>query len=1194
MGRLLRYTLIISSIFILIGVLSVDLLSERITNGSLSIASKLPGISIEINNQTNLKLLVDELGFSKDNSYFHWEDRTIHSFKSIEIIFVKDIQPQRQVVNSKDEVVESFSQELKNGKLILSIYIHPQTYSFNQERKANIAAAAIIRTLYLSSPAKKNYFESKELQQELDTFIAKYTKDRPLNLTISKAWQNYISHYVSKIQFIKVVEASCSGSYFCGQNVTVRKCSQAGYDSQCTDCIGKCGLNTDGIPGVDGVCSCVVKCNPNQGYESSCAGLAQNQCPGNVTGCDCVTNLCRWQNPPPPSCSYSACGGYNPTTGRNCLPSERYGNASCPSGARCYDSPSCPHPTPTSVPSTPTPTQTPECSAGQTRCSPRCQSCGSNGRWYDNASNGCFGGDWGKCECLNSGNCTQTTPTPTPVTGSCDSSCGFCGWRASDGACRTGALPNGQFCCHRTCVAGTCANVEGPPGTPNTCSPEGSSCAPPATPPPGSCTQGASCTCSGSTAGACDQCGGKWCNGGKCECNTSGGGEPSCTSVPPLNCSRFIATTTSGKTVQGIDTISANNGVDVPVIEVLPEEDVTFSSNILSGGCGIEDTNFIWEDNSMCTEQFKPAQTSQPATDALWCNTTIQANASGAGDGGVQGIQCNTDMRDDNCRCKEDGVFKRCKDVVNRATTRKFTNPGDYVIKNIQRDAGNRYESANNPCLIKVRISCPDLASPSTITLQNGSTNITVPQSAAGFITDATTHTISWPAITGANMYSIRINEYNPGQNHFDSWDNSCANTIENGNDTCVDTNTTSTTYTFKANKQYRIWVHTRNSCGGFSKNPAEAFIHYAPKGNLQVASCTNLTGWACDLDNTTQAIQVQLYADGPKGVGTLVPGTFTANATDAPQSAAITAACGNAARAFNITLPDSLKDGGSHAIYAYGVNIGTLTEDKLLTGSPQSINKCANKWIKLTNSSFVSTKTNPIENQIPRFVDKFSLNDTTDTTKPVFINGAASAGSVLRLTIGNFAGTSFSDPHNWHSPTYDFSTTTTFNREQYLNYIKARKSYKNITNVNTEITEDGIYLFNESTNAVNYAGDTTKKIVLIVPGTGGINIIGNAQGVFNDNNASITIIAQKINFDSNVKEANGIFIADTINTGINTSQGLKINGNIIATSSLVFEREWSPDQNTQPSLYVVNNPKMYLDLLPYLSTSIYESQQLQ
>lgn len=85
------------------------------------------------------------------------------------------------------------------------------------------------------------------------------------------------------------------------------------------------------------------------------------------------------------------------------------------------------------------------------------------------------------------------------------------------------------------------------------------------------------------------------------------------------------------------------------------------------------------------------------------------------------------------------------------------------------------------------------------------------------------------------------------------------------------------------------------------------------PVGYLDVADCTHIAGWARDPD-TTNAINVHFYRDGPSGTGTYM-GSITADKYrgDLPFS--------DKNHGYDITTPDNLKDGKIHAIYAYAID---------------------------------------------------------------------------------------------------------------------------------------------------------------------------------------------------------------------------------------------------------------------------------
>ncbi len=111
------------------------------------------------------------------------------------------------------------------------------------------------------------------------------------------------------------------------------------------------------------------------------------------------------------------------------------------------------------------------------------------------------------------------------------------------------------------------------------------------------------------------------------------------------------------------------------------------------------------------------------------------------------------------------------------------------------------------------------------------------------------------------------------------------------------------------------------------------------PIGNHDTSDCTSSVGWTCDADDYTQALNVELYADGLKGSGGVLIASVLADIT---REQAVANQCGgNPSHGFLFnSTPDNLKDGLDHSIYAYGINTG-LGNDTLLSNSPQTIN-CA------------------------------------------------------------------------------------------------------------------------------------------------------------------------------------------------------------------------------------------------------------
>jgi hypothetical protein len=171
---------------------------------------------------------------------------------------------------------------------------------------------------------------------------------------------------------------------------------------------------------------------------------------------------------------------------------------------------------------------------------------------------------------------------------------------------------------------------------------------------------------------------------------------------------------------------------------------------------------------------------------------------------------------------------------------------------------------------------------------------------------------------------------------------------------------------------------------------------------------------------------------------------------------------------------------------------------------------------------------------------------------------------------------------NNWFTDGYLQANDISYSK--YIDYIKARKDFKTITNL-SEITTDGMYSISSpvTLSATQFDG---KKVVLVVQGTS-----ATFTSDFIPAGGAVAVLAKDIIIDPSVTEIDAILIGQTVTTG-QSAMGLKIKGNLIDESALSVERTQSDGR--MPSLFVVSNVQMYLDLLPYLSTSTYDWRQIQ
>ena len=130
-------------------------------------------------------------------------------------------------------------------------------------------------------------------------------------------------------------------------------------------------------------------------------------------------------------------------------------------------------------------------------------------------------------------------------------------------------------------------------------------------------------------------------------------------------------------------------------------------------------------------------------------------------------------------------------------------------------------------------------------------------------------------------------------------------------------------------------WTDDNSKCSASQSCSNGACVaNTAPKGYLDAADCNAFAGWTCDADSYSTPLTVHFYADGPAGSGTFIGPTLAGNARE---TAVGTQCGGNVNHGFSMATPASLKDGKSHSIYAYAINVPSGT-NPLLIGNPKTI----------------------------------------------------------------------------------------------------------------------------------------------------------------------------------------------------------------------------------------------------------------
>ncbi len=296
-----------------------------------------------------------------------------------------------------------------------------------------------------------------------------------------------------------------------------------------------------------------------------------------------------------------------------------------------------------------------------------------------------------------------------------------------------------------------------------------------------------------------------------------------------------------------------------------------------------------------------------------------------------------------------------------------------------------------------------------------------------------------------------------------------------------------------------------------------------------------------------------------------------------------------------NFTLSASASSYSPAAGWFTGaVNSCTTTSDNIIaldvaapapttTHSRDIFFDSSSRWVKLKNASFAGIGS--LSNNIPLNLSAYDSDDSAAQRYFIMTGtgddpGAASVNGTFTL------GTADVSDFNWKSE--NNGMTSVWNRSSFMDYVKSRKSYTSISSL-SEISANGIYYYSGllplSWGAVP-SQFNTYKVVLIVPGQVDIDVAN-----FNPTQ-SFALIADTINFNANVQSATGLFVAASVTTGDTTNQGLKITGNLIAQSSFNNQRDWTT--NTKPSVFIVFDPSLYLNLLDTLSVASYDWRQLQ
>ena len=184
-----------------------------------------------------------------------------------------------------------------------------------------------------------------------------------------------------------------------------------------------------------------------------------------------------------------------------------------------------------------------------------------------------------------------------------------------------------------------------------------------------------------------------------------------------------------------------------------------------------------------------------------------------------------------------------------------------------------------------------------------------------------------------------------------------------------------------------------------------------SPKGNQDGASCDTTWGWACDPDNYAAPLYVDFY-EGTASTGTYL-GSIVA---DAAGESGVAGQCGGYPNhRFYFPIPESLKNGAPHTIYAYAINIGSTGVTTLLSYSPKTITCNPTCTVSFSPASYgvvvndptgasVNVSSNGTVSNVTFSAGSgiISVSPTVDTVSPygTFITGLQSGSTSITANV--------------------------------------------------------------------------------------------------------------------------------------------------------------------------------------------------
>lgn len=319
-----------------------------------------------------------------------------------------------------------------------------------------------------------------------------------------------------------------------------------------------------------------------------------------------------------------------------------------------------------------------------------------------------------------------------------------------------------------------------------------------------------------------------------------------------------------------------------------------------------------------------------------------------------------------------------------------------------------------------------------------------------------------------------------------------------------------------------------------------------------------------------------------PCGGGSAPPPPSTCTA---PQGANCTNAGGTCINtncaSCNGTIRIGLCPGGSNIRCCIPNPTPTFTPTPTPTNTPTPTPIPDDPWCKYKDASIITNAA--INNIIP--ASPLTPYDSSDPGNRVLVDSSSanSAGVVGAQSI-SIGGAQVS------ATGWDITGTTftpQFTIQGYIDYVRSKKS---------SMVNEGSIVSNKinilSGNQTISESDLAGKRPLIIVVEGNVTL-SSATNILNQANEPQVIMATgTITFPTTMTEANGSYIANSVDFGTTANQGLKIVGNLVTETALSCTRQWSDGK--KPGVFIVFDPSHYIEMIEMLSTTTYDWRQIQ